>query len=127
MRAVVAADPRAKVIMTHSPADAAPGTPTPQVAHWGPKPDAYELSIPFFSGFLAEARGPGQLIDGGQLYWHRTADDFRVSCDWPTSGLVDEPRSVAMIPEGDDWLVPGGMPADWRGAVVGAVRDVAGR
>jgi hypothetical protein len=178
MRAVVAANPSAKVMVAHSPAEAAPGTPTPQVTYWGPHPDALELSIPFFSGLVTAAGEPGQVIDGGEYYWHRSADDFKVSCAWSRSGMVDDPGSAPMIPaeqrdrwkamvgcafgqynkpypandpktamtpeiyrtsvanaligadryvwayaEGDDWLLPGGMPARWKQAVEGAVAD----
>jgi hypothetical protein len=178
MTAVVAANPSAKVMVAHSPAEAAPGTPTPQVTYYGPHFDALELSIPFFAGLLTAAREPGQVIDGGEYYWHRSADDFKVSCEWSRSGIVDDPGSAPMIAvaqrdrwknmvgcafgqfnkpypaddpkkamtpdvyrkslanalvgadrfvwayaEGDDWLVPGGMPVAWKQAVEGAVAD----
>ncbi len=84
MRALAEVMPNAEVAFAHGPYLSVPaglGTPAAFELQGG-GPEGQELRGPFFTGFL-EGMGPNQrLIDAGELYALRSADDFKNSLDY---------------------------------------------
>ncbi|MEM1042361.1 MAG: T9SS type A sorting domain-containing protein [Bacteroidota bacterium] len=99
MEAVAAAWPEAEVLFTFGPWLSEPATPgyvrLLQVAD----AEEYELLGPLFVGFL-EGAGPGnRIIDGGECYQYRTAEDFGRAYAWREVGIASKNTDSAFIPE----------------------------
>jgi hypothetical protein len=95
----------AKIAFAHGPyisVDPEPGRPTQS----GPG-SLYDLSGPFFTGF-AEGAGPGmRMVDGGEIYALRTAEDFQWFQDWRSN----------VVPGKIDWAVDPDLIANWDARV----------
>jgi hypothetical protein len=95
----------AKIGFAHGPyisVDPEPGRPT----QTGPA-SLYELYGPFFTGF-AEGAGPGmRMVDGGELYALRTAEEFAWFQDWRSN----------TVPGKIDWAVDPDLIANWDAQV----------
>jgi hypothetical protein len=60
---------------------------------------ANELAGPFFVGMVESVAGSkATLIDGGESYYQRTAEDFRKAYAWQKSGLADS--KGPLVPSG---------------------------
>jgi hypothetical protein len=105
MSAVAEVMPNAKVAVAHGPylsVPKGPGAPAAMELQAGGS-DLHELRGPFFTGFL-EALGPNQtLIDGGELYALRTAQEFKESFDYRNTTL----------PQRIDWQVRPDALGNW--------------
>ena len=60
--------------------------------------DKYELLGPLFVGFLQGMPSGSSVIDGGELYSLRSADDFAVSYDWRKYGIASEATNSTFLP-----------------------------
>jgi hypothetical protein len=102
--------PDAKVAFAHGPyisVDPEPGRPT----QTGPG-SLYDLSGPFFTGF-AEGAGPNmRMVDGGELYALRSAEEFAWFQDWRSNtvpGKIDWEADPDLIANWDARIDQAGM------------------
>jgi hypothetical protein len=105
MAALAETMPDAKVAVAHGPYTSAPRGPDvpAAISLQSGGPDGQELRGPFFTGFL-EGLGPNQhLIDAGELYALRSAQEFQASFDYRNSTL----------PQRIDWQVRADALAQW--------------
>ncbi|MGL5012086.1 MAG: calcium-binding protein [Paracoccaceae bacterium] len=91
----------AKIGFAHGPyisVDPEPGRPTQTGGA-----ELYELYGPFFTGF-AEGAGPAmRMVDGGEIYALRTAEEFQWFQDWRSN----------TVPQKIDWAVDPDLIANW--------------
>lgn len=101
MDAVVAEFPDVVFLVYHGPYLSEPKTPLDVIMGQSPPGDEADLSGPLFTGFL-EGLGPqSQLIDGGEVYAYRTAEDFARSYEWRKNGLPSEATNSSFITAAD--------------------------
>jgi hypothetical protein len=101
MRAIVAEFPDVVFLVYHGPYVSEPKTPLSVIAGQAPPGDDSDLTGPLFTGFL-EGLGPhAQLIDGGEVYAYRTADDFARSYAWRKYGLPSAATNSVFITAAD--------------------------
>jgi hypothetical protein len=97
--------PDAKITFAHGPyvsVDPEPGRPTQTGGA-----ENFELYGPFFTGF-AEGAGPNmRMVDGGEIYALRTAEEFQWFQDW---------RGTT-APASFDWAVDPDLIANWDARV----------
>jgi hypothetical protein len=106
MRAIVAEFPEVVFLVYHGPYLSEPKTPDEVIAGQADEGDASDLTGPLFTGFL-EGLGPeAQLIDGGEVYAYRTAEDFADSYEWRKTGLPSEATDSAFITDADRAVWP---------------------
>jgi hypothetical protein len=101
--------PEAKIGFAHGPyvsVEPEPGRPSQSG-----DPENFELYGPFFTGF-AEGAGPNmRMVDGGEIYALRTAEDFQWFKEW---------RGTT-APQQFDWAVDPNLIADWDARVDQAI------
>jgi hypothetical protein len=105
MEAMVSEFPEIELLVFHGPYLSEPKTPLHvRMDQAGPSTE-HELHGPFFVGFLDALGDRAKLIDGGEFYQYRTADDFRKSYEWRNWGMPSEATDSAIIPEHlrDSW------------------------
>jgi hypothetical protein len=105
MEAVAEEWPDATVLFTFGPWLSEPETPDEVILFQAADADEYELLGPLFVGFL-EGAGPENLIvDGGEVYQYRTAEDFELAYSWREDGIASDSVDSAFIPEAlrPDW------------------------
>jgi hypothetical protein len=99
MEAMVDEYPEIELLIFHGPYLSEPKTPLyvrmNQAGSW----IEHELHGPFFVGFLDGLGDRAKLIDGGEVYQYRTADDFRRSYDWRKFGMASPETDCAFLPE----------------------------
>ncbi|HEY7036399.1 MAG TPA: hypothetical protein VH482_34035 [Thermomicrobiales bacterium] len=101
MQAIVAEFPNVVFLTYHGPYVSEPKTPLSVIAGQSAAGDASDLTGALFTGFL-EGLGPqAQLIDGGEVYAYRTADDFAHSYAWRKTGLPSAATDSAFISPAD--------------------------
>jgi hypothetical protein len=101
MDAVVAEFPEVVFLVYHGPYLSEPKTPLEVIAGQAPPGDVSDLSGPLFAGFL-EGLGPqSQLIDGGEVYAYRSAEDFARSYEWRKNGLPSAETNSVFITDAD--------------------------
>jgi hypothetical protein len=54
--------------------------------------NSYELMCPFIAGLIDAATAPGQVVDGGEEYWIRGADEFTQSYSYRDKDILSEPQ-----------------------------------
>jgi hypothetical protein len=101
MRAVVAEFPEVVFLVYHGPYLSEPKTPREVIAGQSGDGDASNLTGALFTGFLEGLGTQSQLIDGGEVYAYRTAEDFARSYDWRKYGLPSEETNSAFITDAD--------------------------
>jgi hypothetical protein len=97
MEAVVAEFPEAVFLCFHGPYLSEPKMPErlfPQV-----QVQAYnKLMGPFFVGLMEGAGKRAQVVDGGELYWLRTPEQFEGTYTWRKQTIASEGVKCAYIP-----------------------------
>ncbi|NOK61867.1 MAG: hypothetical protein GFH27_549281n11 [Chloroflexi bacterium AL-W] len=103
MEAVVDEFPDIDIIFLHGPYVSEPATPEYVIRNQ--VGIVYELSGPFFVGFVEGAGDQATIVDGGEVYQYRTEEDFQRSYDWRKYGMVSEETDSAFIPDHvrDQW------------------------
>jgi hypothetical protein len=98
MGAVAAVWPDAEVLFTFGAWLSEPATPDEVRLLQVADADEYELLGPLFVGFL-EGAGPGnRIIDGGECYQYRTAEDFQLAYAWREFGIASEETDSEVVP-----------------------------
>ncbi|MEM8713280.1 MAG: hypothetical protein AAGG01_20230 [Planctomycetota bacterium] len=90
MRALAEEWPEVVVLTMHGPYLSAPerlAAPNVTLNQVG-GPWEYELLGPFFFGMLEEARFPGQVVDGGEVYQYRDDAQFQFSYCWRKTDMA---------------------------------------
>jgi hypothetical protein len=101
MQAIVAEFPNVVFLMYHGPYLSEPKTPLNVMAGQSGPGNPSDLTGPLFTGLL-EGLGPqAQLIDGGEFYAYRTADDFARSYAWRKTGLPSAATNSTFITPAD--------------------------
>ena len=95
MRALTAAHPDITVLTLHGPYISEPKAPSPLFPSWHL---SNRLLGPFFAGFVEGAGARARIIDGGELYHLRTAEEFRRSYDWRKTALASDDVDCAYLP-----------------------------
>jgi hypothetical protein len=106
LRALAAAYPDITVLTLHGPYVSEPKAPAPLFPSWHL---ANRLLGPFFAGFVEGAGAKARVVDGGELYHLRTADEFRRSSDWRKKTLASDAVDCAYLPKD--------VRAQWAGRV----------
>lgn len=101
MQAVVAEFPEIVFLVYHGPSISEPKTPLEVVADQTGAGDASNLSGPLFTGFLEGVGPQTQLIDGGEYYAYRSAEDFARSYNWRKYLLPSTETNSAFITDAD--------------------------
>jgi hypothetical protein len=96
MRALTAAHPDITVLTLHGPYISEPKAPSPLFPSWHL---SNRLLGPFFAGFVEGAGDGATVVDGGELYHLRTADEFRRSHDWRKNALASDQVDCAYLPK----------------------------
>jgi hypothetical protein len=109
MQAMIREFPEIEFLVFHGPYLSEPKTPLNvrmnQAGYWG----EHELHGPFFAGFLDGLGNSAKLIDGGEVYQYRTADDFSKSYDWRKVGLASAATNC--------WFLPNALRSIWANKV----------
>ena len=95
MAAATAEYPSITVLLLHGPYVSEPRAPEPLFPAWHA---ANELAGPFFAGFVEGAGPRATVVDGGELYHLREADDFRRSLRWRKHDIVGGAVDSASVP-----------------------------
>jgi hypothetical protein len=98
MAALTKVWPEIRIITAHGPYVSEPTTPRGVTLL---QTDAREghLAGHFFSGMLEAAPATGRVVDGGEVYQYRTAEDFARSRDWRRQGMARS-ASARLVPDG---------------------------
>jgi hypothetical protein len=96
MKAMTTAYPRVTVLTLHGPYVSEPKAPAPLFPSWHL---SNRLLGPFFAGFLEGAGAEARIVDGGELYHLRTAEEFRRSYDWRKNELPSDAVDCAYLPK----------------------------
>lgn len=99
MAAVGAEHPTIELIVMHGPYASEPKTPKSVRRNQAGLADERELNGPFFVGFVDGMGERARVIDGGEVYQYRSADDFARSYDWRKHELASDETDCAFIPE----------------------------
>ena len=91
MKALTAAYADLTVLTLHGPYVSEPKAPSPLFPSWAL---SNRLLGPFFAGFVEGAGAKARVVDGGELYHLRTAEEFRRSYDWRKHALALDRKSV---------------------------------
>ncbi|MFN8664782.1 MAG: hypothetical protein U0075_23080 [Thermomicrobiales bacterium] len=97
MEAMVSEYPDITVLFFHGPYLSEPKTPLYVRMNQAGASFEHELHGPFFVGFLDGLGDRAKLIDGGEVYQYRTADDFRKSYDWRKVGMASPETNCSFI------------------------------
>jgi hypothetical protein len=96
MEAMVAQFPDLVFMTLHGPYVSEPDAPASlQFPQWQ---SSNELLGPFYAGNLEGAGSAACVIDGGELYTLRTAEDFQLSYGWRRNDLPSEAVNCSFIP-----------------------------
>lgn len=101
MEAVVEAFPKVVFLVYHGPYLSEPKTPLEVIAGQAPAGNPSDLSGALFTGFLQGLGPQSQLIDGGEVYAYRTAEDFTRSYEWRKHGLPSVETDSTFITDAD--------------------------
>jgi hypothetical protein len=100
MEAVSAEFPEALFLVFHGPYISEPKTPRHVLLGQAP-PNEHNLVGSFFVG-LVEGAGPrATVVDGGEVYQYRTAEDFERSYRWRKYELASDETNAGFIPAAD--------------------------
>jgi hypothetical protein len=99
MEAMVAEFPAIELIVLHGPYASEPKTPPAVRRNQAGLASERELNGPFFVGFVEGMGDKARVIDGGEVYQYRTADDFQQSYEWRKHGMASDDTDCAFIPE----------------------------
>ena len=106
MKAVTASYPAVTVLTLHGPYISEPRAPSPLFPSWHL---SNRLLGPFFAGFVEGAGTKARVVDGGELYHLRTAEEFRRSYEWRKNVLASDQVDCAYLPKD--------VRAQWAGRV----------
>lgn len=112
MQVLVEEWPSARVIAAHGPYLSAPEQDLPSanpvtMAQVGSSGE-YELFGPFFMGLLDSSLYVGQVIDGGEVYQLRDAQEFSYNYCWRKFTMANS-VSVPIEHQGLNWVLPVGL------------------
>lgn len=99
--AIVAAYPDITLLVYHCPCHSEPKTPLEVRAQQSGSWNNQELDGPLFVGMMEGMNGNGQIIDGGEFYAYRTAQDFSTSYNWRKYGMPSLQTNSWFIPLAD--------------------------
>jgi hypothetical protein len=96
MEAMVAQYPDIVVLTLHGPYISEPAAPWqlgfPSVVNYN------ALMGPFFAGFQEGKGSQATNVDGGELYWLRSASEFQASYDWRRYDMASSAVNCAFLP-----------------------------
>lgn len=96
MKAVTAEFPDIRVLFFHGPSVSEPAAPEDDLfPAWQ---HAHQLKGPFFAGFVEGAGEAAQVVDGGELYALRTAEEFAAAYAFQKNGIASDETDSAFIP-----------------------------
>jgi hypothetical protein len=97
MAALESGFPGLTLIMSHGPFRSCRSTPAVVLAGQSGA-HGWELMGPFLAGMI-EAAGPGVgLVDAGEVYGYRTANDYETSYRWRREGMAADSTACPFIP-----------------------------
>jgi hypothetical protein len=95
LQAMTAAFPDITVLTLHGPYVSEPKAPSPLFPSWQL---SNRLLGPFFTGFVEGAGPKARLVDGGELYHLRKAEEFRQSYEWRKRTIASDRVDCAFLP-----------------------------
>lgn len=95
MEAVVRTYPDITVLFLHGPYLSEPKAPHPLFPDWARQ---NPLTGAFFAGFVEGAGAASTLVDGGELYHLRSAEDFEKSYVWRARDFPSDRVDAAFLP-----------------------------
>lgn len=106
MEAMVSEFPKIEILNFHGPYLSEPKTNheeiiKKQAGSWKER----ELLGPFFAGMVQGNGRESKVIDGGEVYQYRTAEDFKKSYQWRKFGIASD--------ETDSWFIPSDLRKKW--------------
>lgn len=95
MQALMAGYPNIVVIVAHSPQNSCLDTPRDLIDS---PPNAQDASGYFTAGMVEVSASPATIVDGGEIYRLRSADEFARSAHWRKYGIAQ--ASCGVVPFG---------------------------